>query len=172
MLRRGVRVAHAIIPRPSLFPDEDHGELSAEDRWWLGMLEVRWPFLHAMRAQGVTVFLGTDAAFGPWPGTDRRPGSQEMARAIEIMVRWAKFTPMDALALATREAARGLGLEGEIGCVAPGKRADLILLAGDPLEDIRALRQVELVFRDGQIVSRHGHIVLPGERAARECLSH
>jgi imidazolonepropionase-like amidohydrolase len=171
MVKRGVRVDHAIIPRPSLFPNEDHGEPPAEDRWWLDMLEVRWPFLHFMRAQGVTVFLGTDAAFGPWPGTDRWPGFQEMARAIEIMVRWAKFTPMEALALATREAARGLGLEGEIGCVAPGKRADLILLAGDPLVDICALRKVEMVFLDGQLVAHHGDIVLPGARAPEERLS-
>jgi imidazolonepropionase-like amidohydrolase len=171
MVRRGVRVDHAIIPRPSLFPDEDHGEPSAEDRWWLNMLEIRWPFLHFMRAQGVTVFLGTDAAFGPWPGTDRWPGFQEMARAIEVMVNRARFPPMDALALATREAARALGLEDEIGSVAPGRRADLILLAGDPLDDIRALRQVEMVFRHGQLVARHGDIVLPGSRALKVCLS-
>lgn len=164
MVKRGVRVDHAIIPRPSLFPDEDHGELSDEDRWWLNMLEIRWPFLRFMRAQGVTVFLGTDAAFGPWPSTRLWPGFQEMARAIEIMVRWAKFTPMQALALATREAARALGLDGEIGTVAPGKRADLLLLAGDPLEDIRALRQVDLVLRDGEIVCSRGRIILPGLR--------
>ncbi len=135
------------------------------------MLEVRWPFLHFMRAQGVTVFLGTDAAFGPWPGTDRWPGFQEMARAIEIMVRRAKFPPMDALALATREAARALGLESEIGSVAPRKRADLILLTGDPLVDICALRKIEMVFMDGRLVAHHGDIVLPGVRTLEERLS-
>ena len=170
MVRRGVRVDHAIIPRPYLFPDEDPGELSAEERWWLNMLEVRWPFLHDMRAQGVTVFLGTDAAFGPWPGTDRWPGFQEMARAIEIMVRWAKFTPMDALALATRDAARSLGLDRDIGTVEPGKRADLILLAGDPLTDPGALRQVEMVLRDGRLVAQRGNIVLAEDRVMRERL--
>lgn len=170
MVRRGVRVDHAIIPRPYLFPDEGPAELSSEERWWLRMLEVRWPFLHEMRAQGVTVFLGTDAIFDPWPGTDGWPGFQEMARAIEIMVRWAKFTPMDVLGLATREAARGLGLHDEIGTVEPGKRADLILLAGDPLADIRALRQVEMVFREGRLVAQRGNIVLAEARAMRDLL--
>ncbi len=162
IVKNGVRVDHAIIPRPYLFPDEGNQGPTAEEQWWLNMLKVRWPFLHHMRAQGVTVFLGTDAAFGHWPGSDRWPGFQEMTRAIEIMVRWADFTPMDALGLATREAARALGLNPEIGTIGVGKRADLILLANDPLVDIRALRQVQMVFRDGQLVARHGHIVLPG----------
>jgi len=44
--------------------------------------------------------------------------------------------------------------------VEPGKRADLILLADDPLQDIRALRQPEMVFRNGRVVARQGQIVL------------
>jgi len=89
MLKHGVRVDHAIIPRPYLFPDESAAPPNAEEAWWLSMLKVRWPFLHQMRAKGVTVFLGTDAAFGLWPGTNSWPGFQEMARAVEILVRWA-----------------------------------------------------------------------------------
>jgi imidazolonepropionase-like amidohydrolase len=165
MVRNQVRVDHAIIPRPYLFPDESGGGRTAEEEWWFNMLKVRWPFLHYMRDQGVTVFVGTDAAFGPWPGTDRWPGFQEMARAIEVLVRWAEFTPMDAILVATREAARGLRLD-DIGTVAVGKRADLILLEDDPLQDIRALRRPELVFRDGHVVAYRGHLVLPGAREA------
>ncbi len=162
MVRNDVSVDHAIIPRPYLFPDESGGVRTAEDDWWLGMLQVRWPFLHYMRAQGVTVFLGTDAAFGLWPGTACWPGFQEMARAIEILVHRADFTPMDAILAATREAARALRLDREVGTVAPGMRADLVLLAADPLQDIRALRRPEMVFRDGKLVARRGRLVLPG----------
>ena len=169
MVKHAVKVDHAIIPRPYLFPDEEGEEPSPEEQWWLNMLKVRWPFLHTMRARGVQVFLGTDAGFGLWPGTDRWPGFQEMARAVEVMVRWAEFTPADALALATREAARALGLDGEVGTVEAGRRADLILLADDPLTDIRALRRVEMVFRDGQLVARRGHIVLPGAAPVIGC---
>lgn len=165
MRRHGVRVDHAIVPRPYLFPDESGDGRTAEDEWWFGMLKVRWPFLHYMRSEGVTVFLGTDAAFGPWPGTDCWPGFQEMARAIEILVRWAEFTPMDAILAATREAARALRLDGEIGTLTAGRRADLILLAGDPLEDIRAMRRPESVYRDGRLAAHRGNIVLPGRAA-------
>jgi imidazolonepropionase-like amidohydrolase len=162
MVQNGVRVDHAIIPRPYLFPDEPCEDQTSEETWWFNMLKLRWPFLHYMRTRGVTVFLGTDAAFGLWPGTDRWPGFQEMARAVEILVRWAGFTAMDAIAAATGEAARALRLEDDVGTVAPGKRADLILLAGDPLKDMRALRRPDWVFRDGHVVARRGHLILPG----------
>lgn len=162
MVQNGVRVDHAIIPRPYLFPDECGGPRTAEEDWWFRMLTVRWPFLHYMRDRGVTIFLGTDAAFGRWPGTNCWPGFQEMARAIEILVRWAEFTPMDAILAATGEAARALRLDHEIGTVAVGKRADLLLLEDDPLQDIRALRRPEMVFRDGRLVAQRGRLVLPG----------
>ena len=160
MVKNGVRVDHAIIPRPYLVPQEHPGEIGAETRWWLDMLRVRWPFLHYMRQQGVTVFLGTDAAYGPWPGTDLWPGFQDFARAIEIMVSWADFTPMAAIRMATSEAAKALRLDREIGSITPGKRADLILLEKDPLADIRALRDVAMVLRDGAVVANRGQIIL------------
>lgn len=165
MVKNGVRVDHAIIPRPYLFPEENGGPPSAEEEWWLRMLRVRWPFLHRMRERGVTVFLGTDAAFGAWPGTPHWPGAQEMARSIEIMVRHGGFTPMEAIALATREAARAIGVEDQIGTIEPGKRADLILVRRNPAEDIRALRQAEMVFLEGRLAARRGNIILPAAGA-------
>lgn len=87
MVTHGVRVDHAIIPRPFLFPDEGAGS-SKEAEWLLGLLKVRWPFLHHMRERGVPIIFGTDAGFGLWPGTDSWPGFQELARAFEVLVRW------------------------------------------------------------------------------------
>jgi imidazolonepropionase-like amidohydrolase len=165
MVKNGVRVDHAIIPRPYLFPEEGGGPLSTEEEWWLSMLKVRWPFLKHMKEQGVPVFLGTDAAFGFWPGTTLWPGFQELARALEIMVLRAGFSPMEAITMATLEVARALRLDREIGTIERGKRADLILVAHDPLKDIRALRQVEMVFRDGRLVAQRGKVVLPGSPA-------
>jgi cytosine/adenosine deaminase-related metal-dependent hydrolase len=160
MVRHDVRVDHAIIPRPYLFPEESDAAPTPEETWWLDMLRVRWPFLHTMREQGVTVFLGTDAVHGPWPRGPAWPGFQELARAAEIIVRHADFTPAQAIQMMTGHAARALCMERDIGAIQPGRRADLILLAGDPLTNIQALRDVEMVFRDGILVAQGGHIVL------------
>jgi imidazolonepropionase-like amidohydrolase len=165
MVKRGVQVDHAIIPRPYLFTDAG-GAPTAQEQWWLNILKVRWPFLRHMRERGVTVILGTDACFGPWPGTTSWPGFPDLARAMEIMVQHAGFSPMEAIRMATSEAARALRLDGEIGAIEPGRRADLILLAGDPLNDIRALRDADMVFRDGRLVAQKGQVVLPGSLAA------
>ncbi|MBZ5563207.1 MAG: amidohydrolase family protein [Acidobacteriia bacterium] len=162
IVKNGVHVDHAIIPRPYQFPGEGGGPPSAEEEWWLSMLKVRWPFLHHMRERGVSVFLGTDACFGPWPGTAFWPRFQDLARAIEIIVQQAGFAPMQAISMVTSEVARALRLDREIGTIEPGKRADLILVAQDPLKEIRALREVEMVFRDGRLVARKGQVVLAG----------
>lgn len=170
MVENRVCVDHAIIPRPYLFPDEYSQAPTSEEGWWLDMLKVRWPFLHAMRERGVTVFLGTDAAFGPWPGTGLWSGFEEIARAVEIMVRWAKFTPLETIAMVTGEAAKALCLDQQVGTIEKGKKADLVLLERDPLTDIRALRQANMVFQNGNLVARQGMLVLGGAKATGESL--
>jgi imidazolonepropionase-like amidohydrolase len=159
MVKNGVRVDHAIIPRPYLFSEETGVAPTSQEEWWLNMLKVRWPFLHHIRGRGVPVILGTDACFGPWPGTALWPGYQDLARAIEVVVRHAGFSPLDAIRMVTSDTARALRLNSEFGTIGPGKRADLILLAVDPVHDIRALRKVAMVFRDGKLVARNGQIV-------------
>ena len=164
MVKNSVRVDHAIIPRPSMFPDETGKSPSAGEKWMLNLLNVRWPFLHHMREQGVCVSLATDACFGTWPGTPYWPGFQDLARACEVIVRNAGFSPMEAIGMVTREAARALRLDLEIGTVERGKRADLLLLARNPLEDIRALREVEVVLQNGRVAARSGQVLLPGSQ--------
>jgi imidazolonepropionase-like amidohydrolase len=61
----------------------------------------------------------------------------------------AGTTPMQALRFGTPMAAELLGIGDEVGSLEQGKSADLVAVAGDPLEDIGALREVRLVVRDG-----------------------
>jgi imidazolonepropionase-like amidohydrolase len=166
MVKNGVSVDHAIMPGPTFFPDEWQGEPSPDDEWWRNLLKVRWPFLRHLRERGVCVFIATDAGFGPWPGSAFWPGFQDLARAMEILVRYGEFRPMEVIKMATADSARALRLDSEIGTLEPGKRADLILLVGDPLKDVRILRTVEKVFRDGKLVARQGAVMLPGTQPA------
>lgn len=64
------------------------------------------------------------------------------------------LSKMAAIQAATSKAAALLGVEGSVGSIAPGKQADLILIRGNPLEDLAALSDVALVVQAGQQVVR------------------
>jgi imidazolonepropionase-like amidohydrolase len=65
------------------------------------------------------------------------------------------LTPMQAIEVATRNSAVAIGLAGEIGSLEAGKRADLIAVDRNPLDDIEALRHVTFVMRDGHGLKQH-----------------
>jgi imidazolonepropionase-like amidohydrolase len=99
---------------------------------------------------GVNVGFGTDS--GALPG--RVPGFAEH-RELELMVQ-AGLTPMQAITAATGENAKLLH-SLDRGTIAVGKRADLLVLDGDPLMDIRNTRKIFAVYHDGRSVEN-----LPG----------
>ena len=81
-------------------------------------------------------------------GTDQAVPGHSVHREIELYVQ-AGFTPLEALQAATRVPALVMGLEKELGTIEEGKRADLIILNGNPLEDIHNSRNVESVITGG-----------------------
>jgi imidazolonepropionase-like amidohydrolase len=81
-------------------------------------------------------------------GTDQTVPGHSLHREIELYVQ-AGFTPMEAIQAATIVPARVMGLDKELGTVEPGKRADVIILDGNPLESIRNIRKVEFVITNG-----------------------
>ncbi|HEX5963879.1 MAG TPA: amidohydrolase family protein, partial [Gemmatimonadales bacterium] len=83
------------------------------------------------------------------PGTDDVPG-MVLHSELEEWQR-AGIPPKDVLRLATIGAAEHLGLDRELGTIARGKRADLLLVPGDPTQDVSVLRQVRLVMKDGAV---------------------
>ena len=99
---------------------------------------ARW--FHAM---GLPLVLGSDS-----PGF---PGAQhdELAELVR-----AGLTPAEALVAATSAAARALGVEGDVGRIAEGKMADLVLLDADPLADIANSRKIWRVIQGGRVVDR------------------
>jgi imidazolonepropionase-like amidohydrolase len=62
--------------------------------------------------------------------------------------------PMAALRAATSNVARAYGQGGDLGTIEPGKRADLVILDGDPLADVRNYRRIVEVMKDGVLVDR------------------
>ena len=94
---------------------------------------------------GVPVLVGTDTVIGGFRYHD------ELAHLAR-----AGLGPADVLRAATIEAARYAGLEAESGSIAVGKRADLILLSGDPLQDIGNTRSIRAVWLAGRLYDREG----------------
>jgi len=71
-------------------------------------------------------------------------------RELELYVK-AGFTPMDALRSATAVAAQAMRVEKDVGTIETGKRADLLVLDANPLENISNVRTVRLVMKDGRM---------------------
>ena len=83
-------------------------------------------------------------------GTDQVVPGHSVHREIELYVK-AGFTPMEAIQAATIVPARVMKLEQEVGTVETGKRADLIILDRNPLDDIHNIRSVKTVITGGRI---------------------
>jgi imidazolonepropionase-like amidohydrolase len=155
-IRAGVRS----IEHGMMLDDEGLRLLVEHGTWWCPTLSVYVPatkeddteirrrivahhkevFQKAMK-MGVKIVFGTDAgAFEH--GTQAR----EFVRMVDY-----GMPPLEALRSATVHGAELLRLEKEIGTIEPGKAADVIAVAGDPLQDVSVLGRVEFVMKGGQV---------------------
>jgi imidazolonepropionase-like amidohydrolase len=105
----------------------------------LGQIQ-RDNFRKAVRA-GVKLSFGTDAGVCPYGVA---------ARQLAFMVKYG-MTPMQAIQAATTSAADLLGHGDVLGSIKPGKYADIIAVASDPIQDVRALETVSFVMKDGKV---------------------
>lgn len=101
--------------------------------------------LDAMRRAGVKVGFGTDLL-----------GSTYTRQCREFTLRSEVFSPLEILRQATSMSAELMMMQGEIGCIAPGAHADLLVVDGDPLKDISLLaadgRNLRTIVRGGELV--------------------
>lgn len=107
---------------------------------------------------GVPILAGTDA---PNPGTTH---GASLHRELELLVQ-AGLTPVEALTAATSTPARIFGLDDR-GRIAPGLRADLVLVSGNPTQDILATRDIDQVWKGGVRLDRREPAAETVERAA------
>jgi imidazolonepropionase-like amidohydrolase len=125
---------------------ESHGQILD---WYVEKAKVvtAWhrDTIRQASVMGVAIALGTDAGspnFGPHPS---------VFIEMETMIDYG-LSPWDTLAAATIAAAAALKRDSSIGSIGEGKKADLILLEENPVNDIRAMRSVKRVIKNGIIV--------------------
>ena len=110
---------------------------------WPAALKKEMEFELAFARAGGLLMAGTDPTGNG--GALAGFGSQ---REVELPVE-AGFTPLEAVRIATLNAAEFLGESNQIGTIAAGKQADLLVVRGDPSANIADIEKVEVVFKDG-----------------------
>ncbi len=112
--------------------------------------EVRMDQFARMRDAGVVMSAGSDSAWGYYQMGDFQTEIEAHAMA--------GMSSMEAIVSATRDAARSCWTDSLVGSLEPGMKADALVVNGNPLEDISALRQVADVFLAGERVDRQNLI--------------
>jgi imidazolonepropionase-like amidohydrolase len=119
--------------------------------------------LHRARAAGVKLLMGTDSGFAI------TPYGEFHARELELLMIYAGLSAAEAIRSGTSDAAVVMGLPGKVGVMQAGAYADLLMVNGNPLENIRLLQDKAKfqVFKGGRPVGEdpHGARRWPNERA-------
>ena len=114
-------------------------DVLAKIKW---RIEITGKTLEVLVPRGVRIAFGTDAGVSK----HGRNGDE-----FELMVAHG-MTPESALVAATINAADLLGLSDEVGTITPGKSADIIAVAGDPLTDVSLYKDVQFVMARGKVI--------------------
>jgi imidazolonepropionase-like amidohydrolase len=111
-------------------------------------MPVRYDMIRRAMLKHVKIVFGTDAVAGL---------HGHNAEEFIMRVQNAKQPPMDAIVSATSLAAESLGLDKQIGAIAPGMDADLVATDGNPFDDITNVRKVVFVMKGGTVYKYAGH---------------
>lgn len=117
------------------------------------MLEPRYRTIRAMYDSDARVVASSDAG-----STATR--IDEFALLLEFLVNRLEIPADQVITSATSLAAEAIGLGKDTGSLEPGKKADIILMDGDPLSDITALQRVGTIIKDGRVVASLGQVVI------------
>lgn len=146
MVERGTAIVFTLgvaRPDPDKVPPGQQAEYERLERIFAAVTERTRESIRIARDKGVLVGSGTDAG-----GNALAPHDFSMVRELECLVDGG-YSPLEALTIATRNNARILRWENDLGTLEPGKLADFVILKADPLADVGNARQVEAVYKGG-----------------------
>jgi imidazolonepropionase-like amidohydrolase len=115
-------------------------------------LDTSFQMIRNARARGIPVLSGSDTgnasafAHGRWHGKE-----------AELFVREVGMSPMEAILANTSGNAAMVNLAGEVGVIAPGKLADIVIWDSDPIADITVLQhpeEISAIIKDGRVIDR------------------
>lgn len=112
--------------------------------------------MRKLRRAGIRVLPGGEY------GLFQMPFHGENAKDLQLFVEDLGYTPHEAICAATREAAHLMRMEKELGTLEKGKLADLVVVDGDPIKDIRVLQdkaKLTAVVKDGLVQARFGSVL-------------
>ena len=115
--------------------------------------EKRFEILRDMWARGVKFVTGMDSGM-------TNAHFNDFAYIPEVMVNNMYISPLEAITCATKTSAECLGMEDEIGTLEAGKSADVIVVNGNPLEDITKLHDVNTIISQGTLVKRENTLLI------------
>jgi imidazolonepropionase-like amidohydrolase len=119
----------------------------------------RYETIRCMHAAGVKLVVSSDQG---------STGTQidELPLLMEFLTNHVQIPASTVLRGVTGLAAEALGLEDCLGVLAPGKLADIVIVDGDPLADMSAMRRIHTVIKDGETLVRDGAMLWPPPRLA------
>ena len=133
------------------------GEKAGYPSWALAKgkeaTEITIKNIEKLHKAGLTIASATDFTGSPL----LKMGTNAME--LELLVKHCGFKPIDAIIAATRNGAKACGLENEIGTIEKGKLADIIIVDGDPLKDVKVLQdknKIKIVMKEGKIEVKRG----------------
>jgi imidazolonepropionase-like amidohydrolase len=154
MADKAVHSVPTLIPYVYIF-DLAGGYYGSTSRRFSFSKEANLDVLRRMKKAGVRMGVGTDLV-SDW----FRYLPTAYIHELELFVEGG-YSRAEALAAATRDGAVILGMEDKLGTLEPGKLADVLVVRGNPTEDLGALANVELVFRGGHTVVEGGRVYVP-----------
>lgn len=146
-----------LVPTLSIIKLEaEHGEELGMPKWTYSrsreLIKDQYNTVRKAHAAGTKIALGTDY-MGLYEPPYPRTGSN--AYELQLLVEETGFTPMEAIISGTLRGAEAMGLESQMGTLEPRKLADIIIVDGNPLNDIAMLQnpeKIQTVIKNGEIV--------------------